>query len=57
MKVDNQAEMEVLEKLEKLEKESQLALERGLHNLQVAYDKELKKREKKERQGRASHGS
>ncbi|WP_278939215.1 hypothetical protein [Pseudomonas helleri] len=54
MKVDNQAEMEVLEKLEK---ESQLALERGLHNLQVAYDKELKKREKKERQGRASHGS
>lgn len=54
MKVDNQAEMEVLEKLEK---ESQLALERGLHNLQVAYDKELKKREKKERQGRGSHGS
>lgn len=52
MKVDNQAEMEVLEKLEK---ESQLALERGLHNLQVAYDKELKKREKKER--RVSHGS
>lgn len=57
MKVDSQAEMETLELLEKLEKESQLALERGLHNLQVAYDKELRKREKKERQGSGSHGS
>lgn len=46
MKIDDQAEMELLDQIEK---ESKLALERGLHNLQVAYDKELKKREKESR--------